>query len=625
MRNQHQFIEIVLAVSLAALALTGCDEAEGQLPSRETKVGQGQGQQQVKANGVAINVTPGPGGALMAGGVRLKVVVGQDTSLFDQPRGKAIGPKAQMFDMLYVHEARMLEDDTWFLVSRTPEDGSAISWIPNRMARVWRHRVGFRPVLIKGSYVLQLPIYESAADATDALRGSVSPRPIAVFDLVPEDDEGPMPCNPWPILEKRSVLVDGKEVQVYRVAMLGKKANSGNSPKPRYTEAELDQFQAQLQQLDFMVCMDGTGSMTRWIKSTREAVAAFSRKIAGMDSKPDVSAFLTIYRDDSDGKDIVRHYGPETVDEFCKTIGTVKARGGDSDMPEAGLEGLMQCLQRMTYRPRSQRILLLVGDTPHHLKKGPSNPNGYTLSQVASEAKTRKITIFALSVGPAWPERDHQFQTIAEGTGGRLLSINDIGELEGEVQKLLTQQATIIHETMNVYTALRDGHTEQEIASTMGRSPEQISYVVEILRKTKDIDPDRIGPRGCMALEGWIAPSCGSARAGELEVFCFKSEAGKVLDVLRKLHRLEPGLDIGAKVWDAAARSRTQSGATIGENFAEMVLPHRGSSILSYTPTELAQLSEQKRAVLRDDTYMFIRSLNRALTDNRRWYRQTSN
>ncbi len=174
----------------------------------------------------------------------------------------------------------------------------------------------------------------------------------------------------------------------------------------------------------------------------------------------------------------------------------------------------------------------------------------------------------------------------------------------------------------DIFDVLRK-KSPDEISSTTGRSPEQISYVVELLRKTKNIDPDRIGPRGCLVMEGWIAPTCGSARAGQLEVFCFKSEAEKVRDLLRELHRLEPGLNIGADLWGVAAKSRTQ--ATIGDKFAEMTLPHRGSSILGHTVDELRGLSENDRGALRDDTYVFIRALNKVLPDNRRWYRQTSN
>ena len=613
MFRQSQFIGIVFTVALAALGITGCDEEEVKTPEVR----------KIKADGRTLDVIPGPGGALMADGVRLKLVVSQDTTLRDQPRGTEVGPKVEMFNLLYVHDVRTLEDDTWFRVSRTPEEGSAISWIPNKMARVWRHRVGFRPIALPDSRVLRLPIYETAEDASEAMQGSVSAKPIAIFDLVVEDDKGQIPCNPWPILEKRLITVNGKQRQIYRVAMLGKKAGAGNPAKPRYEESELDRFRAQLQDLDFMVCMDGTGSMTSWMKSTKEAVAAFSRSIGAMDCKPNVSALLTIYRDDSDGDDIVNHYGPGTIDQFCSAIGSVEASGGDADKPEAGLEGLMRCLNQMDYRPRSHRVILLIGDTPHHLEEGPSNPEGYTLADIVKEAIEKHITIFSLSVGSDWPERDRQFRILAEGTGGRLLSIDNINELTVEIRKLLSNEAASMGEMHSVFDGVLNGKSEDEIASTMGRSLEQISYIVDVLRTTKNIDMDRVGPRGCLVLEGWIAPVCGSARAGQLEVLCFKSEANKVLDVLRDLLKMEPGVGFGGTLWDAASGSR--SNATISEKFAEMILPHRGTSILSYTKAELDGLPQERRVILQDRTYEFIKALGEVYTDNRRWYRQTSN
>ena len=616
MRYHACIIRVVSLVAIALCSSTGCKESKGQIGPRRTN-------HDSSDQGHSISSVRSFGGIVTEDGVWLKLVVSTKTHLLDQPLGKRIGTSVDMFDLLYVHDVRMLEETTWFLVSLTPQEGSALGWISSASVRVWRHRVGYRPVRLDGSYVFKLPIYESAQDATAALHGAISVQPIASFDLVPTDDERPMPSNPWPILEKMVVGVNGEQVQIYRVAMLGRETGGRQgTPKPGYTESELNEFLVQLHHLDLLVCIDGTGSMQPWMTSTKEAVAEFSQLIESMDCKPDISAFLTVYRDHDDGKDMVCHFGPKSTSEFCQTLANVNATGG-GDAPEAGCEALMQCLQRMTYRPRSQRVLLIVGDSPYHIEKGASNPNGYSLAQIVKEAKEHHVTIFSLSVGSASKERDRQFRTLAQATEGRLLNINNIKDLQTEVKNLLEQQAQTINRTTQVFDCLRKGDSIEDIATKRGMSPDQVSYVVDLLRKTKDIDPNRIGPCGCSVLDGWIAPFCGSAIAGQLEVFCFRSEAREVLSVLRSLHRLEPGLDIGTEIWRVGVDSRTQS--TIGDAFSAKMLPFRGSSILSYTQKELCGLSEEQRSALRDDLYLFIKALNSCLLDNRRWFRQTDN
>jgi uncharacterized membrane-anchored protein YhcB (DUF1043 family) len=76
-------------------------------------------------------------------------------------------------------------------------------------------------------------------------------------------------------------------------------------------------------------------------------------------------------------------------------------------------------------------------------------------------------------VGARIPERDAQFGTMAAGTGGKLLSIDQIEQLKAEIERLLAAQADDIDTISQVYSALRQrGATDtKRIAAEVGRSP----------------------------------------------------------------------------------------------------------------------------------------------------------
>jgi len=576
----------------------------------------------IDLNGMEVELRPpGIGGSRFSiDGVRLKVVAIHETGMLKSLGGVRNGKFVRMFDLLYVHDIRETGQRAWMKVSYSPDPGSDLGWISSDDVHVWGHRVGYRPILLEEFPLVRLPIYESADDAERALEGAAGVEPVAFIDLIDLPATGPLPIHPWPILEKRSVKCDGVDVQALRVAMLGKSANIHRAEVVEaYTAEETREMAAQLRSLDLAVAIDNTGSMRRWMKSTRKAVADFSQSLATMECEPSLLVSLTTYRDAEDGDDMCRHYALEDVGTFCERLDNVVADGG-GDTPEAGFEALMFCLEKTTFRPRSQRVLLLCGDAPFHVMKSESNPRGLTPEDIAAVAKQHHVHIFALSVGSNCSNRDEQFRAIAASTGGKLLPIDSIAELEEEIAALLARESQTIATTVDVFEGIVRGQSNEEIAATVGRSPEQVTHIVDVLRAVKGIDPQRLAAGETVAITGWITPFIDEVRVGQLEVLSFRTESEEVLKILQKMLRVTPGVEFGVGLFDSAQEHRLRN-ETIGEYMVTECLPFRGSSILSYSLHDLRRLSERQRHRLQDEVYVFIGRLDAALKDNRRWSR----
>jgi len=566
-------------------------------------------------------VCVGPGASrFTANGVRLKVVIRRATKPLDAPDGAPNGNSLRVFDLLYVHDIIGTGKTAWVKVAHGPDAESSVGWVLGDHLYVWSHRVGYRPMLLSDSPLSRLPIYEDSTDAERALKGE-DVSPIAFIDLAEMPKSGALPVHPWPILEKETVEVDGDRIQLYRVAMLGR---SGDAPKKdveSYSIEETRRFARELHQLDLTVCLDNTGSMSSAIAGTKKAIASFASALSKMDCQPDLRVGLTTYRDAKDGDDMVRQHSLESVAAFCQRISRVDADGG-GDAPEAGWEALMQSLEKTACRPRSQRVLLLVGDAPFHDGKSKSNPRGLGHASIATYARAHHIRIYALSVGGTSSKRDEQFRKVAVATGGQLLSIRNIASLEREIGDLLRQEGGNVIDTVKVFEGIVRGQSHGEIAAATGKSPEYITHVVQILRTVKGIDTERLAAGKAVALTGWITPFVGDLRVGQLEVFSFKVEAEKVHELIREMFNATTGTTFALKVLDISGDGRFGDDTdTIEEVVVQNCLPCRGTSILAYSVNDLQGLSEAKRRGLRDRLALFISWMGDAIRDNRRWSR----
>lgn len=550
--------------------------------------------------------------------IPMKLVIAETIPLFDTPQGRQIGKELNLFDLVYVQEIKDqggVGEDRWMKVSFGRAAGSELGWIrfEENSAFPWVHRIGFRPLRMGKSLLTRLPVYESFEDCRNALEGK-DVAPIGDYDL-PKPDDRRAARNPWPIIERMDLTVEGNTVSAYRVCMIGQMQKRGVEAKKSYSHGEIVSIRKELKTFDILVVMDTTGSMGKWMEAAKISVQTFVSIFNqdGIDAKFSLSTF----RDVGDGGEIYQNFPFESANAFCQRLGSLKADGGGDD-DEAGYPALMESLKRAEYRHRSERILLLVGDAPYH-KSGPSNPRKYGNSDVISAAKKSNTQVFVLAVADA-TALAAQVSDIAVGTNGRSFTLSSTQSLIGEISSILRQEAAEIRDTVNVYEGLVRGESAEIIATSMGRDVNEITSVIRILRDVKGIDPDKLSSGEPVGMSGWITPINGAVNSGTLDVFLFRIEAEEILKVLQEILRLSPDTSIGPRIWSTAQDERLRN-EPIGIFFKENVLPYRSTSILSFSLKEIRGMSEANRARIQDEVFPLIRKLDAEIKEETRWVR----
>jgi hypothetical protein len=603
------------------LLLTGCDHISRLPMGAKTMIIRGQVGETQPENHEEDRVSlPGKGTVVTTSeGVPMKLVIAETVTLFDSPQGAANGKELNIFDMVYVHEIKDQDstaDERWMKVSFTRVAGSELGWInvDGKNAFTWVHRIGFRPMRMRKSLLIQLPIYESFEDCRDSFEGK-DVSPIGTFEL-PKQEDRRVAHNPWPILEKKDFTVEGSSVSGYKVCMIGQMPKPGGKTKTTvwgYSSHEIATMRKELRSFDVLVVMDTTGSMGKWMAAAQNAVKNFVNTFdqEGIDARFSLSTF----RDVEDGDEMYKNYPFEKANEFCHRLGSLKADAGGDD-PEAGYNAFIETFRQSQFRNRSERILLLVGDAPFHTS-GSSNPKRYKNSDVVSAARKANTQIFVLAVADATELAD-QVAPIASGTNGKTFTLHTTQSLIGEISLILSQGALAIKETANVYDALVRGDSESTIAASMGKKVNEITSVIRILRDVKGIDPAKLAAGESVAVTGWIAPAHGGVSSGVLEVFLFRVESEEILKVMQEILRMNPDTTIGPRIWQSAQEERLQN-EPIGIFFKENVLPYRSTSILSFSLKDIQGMSEANRTRIQDEVFPLIRKLDTEIKEDSRW------
>jgi Mg-chelatase subunit ChlD len=568
---------------------------------------------------------PGVPGMVTAHGIRIKILITRDVRPTDRPGGAAAGSRSlQPFELVFLQAVHGPGNGpvTHYQVSESPKPETSQGCIPKDAGLMWPSRVGWRPAQ-NGTRVSILPIWESQADAEEFLRGSTKVQPIASLPLG-EDDRVAMP---WPILEHASARVDGREVQVFRVGMVGAKdralarAAGGRS----YSEAEYQTIRRQLHQVDVCFVIDSTGSMSPYIEAVKKVVAELARRLAKMDPTPDLRLSLTLFRDVGD-EYIVRYSPLEPAESFLKRLAETQATGG-GDAPEAGFMAVKRSLET-TFRERSTRVLVLVADAPFH-ESGKSNPQRITPAQLAGLAQRKHVVTYALAVGRQEEWRDRQLEEMAAPTGGKRLALGDAQEVVSCVRKLLTDQAQLVGDLVNITGDFRQGRDIDEIVAIRDVPRSRITYCVELLRKTKAVDPSRLPPDATVVLDGWVVSEFHGVALGSREVYLYRPELEHLIRLLTGLTTgpLDPAY--GRRVHRSAVPSRlldrwrtdANEVGTLDAFLAAQGIPSGPHSILRLTRKELENLSERERLLLRERCWKHLALLNGARGNNAYWLR----
>lgn len=107
-------------------------------------------------------------------------------------------------------------------------------------------------------------------------------------------------------------------------------------------------------------------------------------------------------------------------EEFNQAVGEVRAAGG-GDIPEAVFEGLSEAMTRAGWRPRSHRVIILIGDAPPHPQ---NNGVAKTLQLVGDWHKNTQGVIHVIDT-TGYNRMMPEFGSIAEAGGGSATVLND--------------------------------------------------------------------------------------------------------------------------------------------------------------------------------------------------------
>lgn len=163
--------------------------------------------------------------------------------------------------------------------------------------------------------------------------------------------------------------------------------------------------------IDFVFCVDETGSMRDKIEAIKQNIDDFTTRLAAKGI--DYRLGLVTFDDNVAG----RYWLTDDLNQFKSWIGSIVAAGG-GDEPENALEAL-RAATGMNFRSSANRCVVLITDAPYHEYSsqgyGRTMYNARTISTVLNRSDIRTFCITPITI-PGYRE-------IAESTGGQVFDI----------------------------------------------------------------------------------------------------------------------------------------------------------------------------------------------------------
>jgi serine/threonine-protein kinase PpkA len=209
--------------------------------------------------------------------------------------------------------------------------------------------------------------------------------------------------------------------------------------------------QAQNLGVDIKFVMDITGSMSPYLKATKEAIQKLATQVvAKIDTR--VNFGLIGYTDNT------TNFTPKlaNADYFVNIISTIEASGG-GDYQEEVFAGVKQGIESH-WNDNSIKVMVIVGDASSHKKghsKNLTNMNAEELNQLAGANKIAVMALHLKAKGVI-PEKDHpiakeQFTTLARTKGSQSeksnyipLDAKNIDAFEGAIKTLSQELSQIV-------------------------------------------------------------------------------------------------------------------------------------------------------------------------------------
>ena len=169
---------------------------------------------------------------------------------------------------------------------------------------------------------------------------------------------------------------------------------------------------ASFEKLDLVICMDVTGSMSKYLKMASKTITELVKNIQrGYKKEKSILFGYVAYRDHHDEYKsfLVKHQDLTTSSNIINYIDTeLSCGGGGGDGAEAVMDGLYSAIHDISWRQDSARYIFHVCDgPPHGSEYGPKRfdhysdgcPCGITLEDVASDLKKNQISYKLLKIG----------------------------------------------------------------------------------------------------------------------------------------------------------------------------------------------------------------------------------
>ncbi len=361
-------------------------------------------------------------------GAPLKVVVRQDSSIFEGPNKEGKSRPVTVFEFFYVLKPEKVTDgptqNGFYRVAGGESKKLELGWIHKDDVVEWPHRqaLGLRPV--KGRE--RAEFFGDKKDLGTAFADNPDGKPTPISR---EPRGGSLSINLVPILDRFTMQADGDDVDGFHVAYLHSKGGKGvgAASVPTNPDAEGPAIDLSKATLDIMFVIDATGSMQPHINATKEAVEKIAREIAKRSKGAQVRFGLVGYRDV--GEEYVaklfcdlekgaNHQG------FQRIIGELRADGGGDD-PEDVFAAMKTAIKDAKWNPHAFKHIILMGDAPAHEETtGKYNSEKLTIDGVVAMAQPRgqenireKITVHAICCkrGAVNRKAVEQFKSLAAG------------------------------------------------------------------------------------------------------------------------------------------------------------------------------------------------------------------
>jgi len=269
-------------------------------------------------------------------------------------------------------------------------------WIPKSSLTEWNSRVGYAPNHVSAFdkyFNNSLPVHSTKYQAEHSWTTNTQTEDLtsySIADTMPDNWNvafPPMPSIPGEISDTTAFAKQLREVVVLVCAGDEASCEEGYNGN----RAELEELRRQLRQLNVYFILDGTNSMSPFVRSAKTAIEEIIKSFDDK-AKDYIKVGYTVYRDYPDGKDAVVSTEPNSdFKEFSKEIERLKCFSQAPTRSEAFYQGLIEGIKSAKFNDNlAQNLLVIIGDAGNHID------DALSLEDVEAELDGKKITLFAL-------------------------------------------------------------------------------------------------------------------------------------------------------------------------------------------------------------------------------------